>query len=458
MMRRLIKRIARSDERLWRLAVRIANVTCALRDLLPVPGDLTRLWAVLSRVDRERGRPAVPARRGGAPGVCMLVVSDLYRDPRVERSARVLAGAGIPVTVLCPRLSHEDVREPPDWGPGVGFRMMPFRRSFFRFPYLYDPVMEREAERLDCAVIYCNDLNTALVGLSVARSRQRLCVCDFHEWWSENAKFDVASGTFVPLPTHVRLLSKQVERVVMRRADAVITVSQAIVDALMREYRPSRPVHLIRNIPAVTRARAGRYDLRAELGIPPDRFLVLYQGGVGPSRHLEPIVEAVARLEGVVLAIRGPGVEVFGEQYAARGAALGAADRVRCLPPIPSADVVAACHGADAGIWTLAPICLNFELALPNKVFEYLAAGLPLLVAHHPEPRRIVDEFRCGECFDPDDPADIARAIARLRDDRGLRGEMSANARRAARAFDPDAEARKVCEVYRELLEEPDQA
>ena len=83
-------------------------------------------------------------------------------------------------------------------------------------------------------------------------------------------------------------------------------------------------------------------------------------------------------------------------------------------PPVPSKDVVAAARGADAGIWTFPALCRNFTFALPNKIFEYLAADLPVLVAHYPEAKRLVLESEVGLTFDPYDPHSIAESINRL--------------------------------------------
>ena len=97
------------------------------------------------------------------------------------------------------------------------------------------------------------------------------------------------------------------------------------------------------------------------------------------------------------------------------------ADRVKLEPPVPSSDVVAAARGADAGIWTLPALCRNFTFALPNKIFEYLAADLPVLVAHYPEAKRLVLEHEVGLAFDPYDPQSIAQSIKRLMQDEPFR-------------------------------------
>ncbi|MCG2643614.1 glycosyltransferase [Bradyrhizobium zhengyangense] len=88
---------------------------------------------------------------------------------------------------------------------------------------------------------------------------------------------------------------------------------------------------------------------------------------------------------------------------------------------MPSADVVAAARGADAGIWSLMPVCKNFLYALPNKPFEYVAAGIPVLAAELPEVKREILDPGLGYGFSHSDPASIAAAVARLRADPDIR-------------------------------------
>src|SRR5262249_44155012 len=150
----------------------------------------------------------------------------------------------------------------------------------------------------------------------------------------------------------------------------------------------------------------------------PQTKVVLYQGGVGPSRNLEPVIRAMALVRGTALVIRGPGVETFGKGYLDLAERCGAGGRVFCLDAVPSGEGVRRAREADFGLWTLlSDVGLNFRLALPNKVFEYLAAGLPVLSADLPEVRALLDRYQCGLCFDPEDPRDIARVISQLAQD-----------------------------------------
>jgi starch synthase len=150
----------------------------------------------------------------------------------------------------------------------------------------------------------------------------------------------------------------------------------------------------------------------------------------------------------VVLVIRGPSLDLFGEHYRSVANSAGVADRLILADPVPSRDVVAAAHGADAGLWTLPNISKNFYYALPNMVFEYLAAGLPLLVAEFPEPRAVVKELGVGLAFDPYDPISIGTQINRLSQDREFAARCREAIPQALRALDASAEWEQLSRVY----------
>jgi glycosyltransferase involved in cell wall biosynthesis len=137
---------------------------------------------------------------------------------------------------------------------------------------------------------------------------------------------------------------------------------------------------------------------------------------VGPSRALEPVIRALAYSPKAALVIRGPGIEHFSESYRDIAIEHGVANRLHMMPPVESSRVVSAARGADCGIYTVANICKSFTYALPNKVFEYLMADLPVLTANYPEVQRLAVEGGVGLGFDPEDPASIAATINQMHD------------------------------------------
>jgi starch synthase len=411
---------------------------------------------------RFRREWSSPANRGigrDAQGreVVMLVVADMRFDPRVEREARALAAGGYVVTVIWtdPLMAASGQPTPIDWGEGVAFRSLPKRAGAFswQFPGFLGTAMLDAALAHRPFAFHGHDLNTCLVALTAARRTGAHAICDFHEWYSENVTWRPLRRVYTPHSRPVKLAYRWLERLCFTHASALVTVCHSIADEMAHEWSGGRrTVHVIRNIPDGAREPSRDYPpLKAQLGLETERFTLLWQGGTGPSRMIEPIIEALAFAPGCTLIIRGPEIETYGPGYAALAARIGASDRLLLAPPVPSRDVVAAARGADAGIWTLPELCKNFTYALPNKIFEYLSSDLPVLVAHYPEARRLAEEYGVGLAFDPYDPRSIAAAINRLIEEPGLRGQLAASTQAALGAMDAAAEWRKLVAVYDEL-------
>jgi len=383
--------------------------------------------------------------------VVMLVLSDLRIDPRVEREARALAGAGYRITVICPEpFQGASTTLAIDWGPDVEIKLIDIRAAGFasyRPGYLAEAIY-REAVQHRPFAFHAHDLNMAYAALAAARQTGSHLVVDFHEWFSENVHWDGRRKEWIPYPARWTTSMKELETRCLREASATITVCDSIADAMQKELGGSRP-HVIRNIPAFRPLKGRAYrPLKEELGLPEDCFLLLWQGGTGPTRLIEPIIEALAGAPDCVLAIRGPSLDIYGPDYLALAERIGAGGRLLLLPPVPSQDVVSAAAGADAGIWNLPALCRNFTFALPNKIFEYIAAGLPVLAANYPEAARLVLEYDIGLTFDPYDPTSIARAINQLSSDRQLATRFRLNAQSAMMQLSALNEWNKLVRLY----------
>lgn len=405
----------------------------------------------MEMVMRWRIGPGVGARAGGRE-VVMLVVSDLRIDPRVEREARALAAAGYAVTILCPDLGQGELAGYGlDWGPGIRFDILPWTAASFvnEAPgFMAHELYERALDYQPFAY-HAHDLNTAFAGLAAARRTGAHLIADFHEWTSENVHWDRLRAAYAPFEGEWKHQLQRLEARCLAEASAVVTVCDSIADALADELGDGKRPVVVRNIPAIA-ADAERFyaPLKQQLGLSEDQFVLLWQGGTGPTRLIEPIIEALALAPRCVLVIRGPSLDQFGQGYRAIAERVDAGDRLILLPPVLSRDVVAAARGADAGIWTLPSLCRNFTFALPNKIFEYMASGLPVLVAAHPEARRLVESHGVGLSFDPYDPASIAAAINRLIDEPGLAVALRHATGRALTALDPEREWDKLVAVY----------
>lgn len=406
------------------------------------------------------GRAGIGMRPEGRM-VVMLVVADMRFDPRVEREARALAASGFQVHVIWtdPQFLKGGPQVCIAWGQNVSFEALPMSAARFseHFPGFLGRGMLKAARAYRPYAFHGHDLNTALVALTAARASGAHAVCDFHEWYSENVTWAPLSGVYRPHNHFQKAAFRWLERLCFRHASALVTVCASIADEMAQTLGDGRvQVAVIRNIPDRAREPSRLYPpLKQQFGIPDYRFTLLWQGGIGPSRMIEPVIEALAHAPDCTLVIRGPEIETYGPGYARIASRIGASDRLFLAPAVPSRDVVAAARGADAGIWTLPNLCKNFSYALPNKIFEYLSSGLPVLVAHYPEASRLVEEYQVGLTFDPYDPRSIAAVIKCLAEDKVLRETLAANTEAALAGMDASAEWQKLVRLYSALPASP---
>lgn len=375
--------------------------------------------------------------------IVMLVVSALRIDPRVEREARALAEGGYRVHVIAPDISHPPLKEEPiDWGDRVSFEILDSSAADFCMadPYLHGEMMLAAAVRYRPLVFHCHDLSTCLIGLAAARYCGSKVVCDFHEWFSENVSWSIPQEQWVPHPQSKKDLFLAAESLVMRQSDEVITVCESIAKELDAKFPwRRRNVSVIRNIPNLSLTPTQDYpSIKEQIGVDDDAFVVVYQGGIGPTRMIEPIIQALEFSMDTILVVRGPSLDLFGETYKKTAVERGVGNRLLLLPPVPSRDVVIAAKGADAGIYTVANLCKNFYYALPNKIFEYVGAELPVLAANYPEVESLVSRYEIGLTFDPVSPLSIAEVFEKMKD-----GEVRGAFRRNVIAYKEELIATK---------------
>jgi glycosyltransferase involved in cell wall biosynthesis len=322
--------------------------------------------------------------------IAMLLHKSVEFDSRVRREASALAEAGHDLTVL-------ELAAVPDGATLDGFkrksvlpspglrRRLPFHIYRVAFLVLFVAGIVRLRPR----VVHAHDAAMLLPGVLGARLTGARLVYDSHE---------LATGVPYRGRTWGRLVGL-IERLVVPRSAAVITVSDGIAARLRDRYRLATPPVVVRNVSAL--ARTGDGGLRQTLGLDPDDPLVLHQGAPAPDRGCELLVDAVAQLEGVHLVFLGDPEAGYQRQLEARINRRDVADRVALLPSVPLDELLAHTAEADVGVTLLQDTCENHRLALPNKLFEYIAAGIPVIASALPETERLIDRYGIGWCVRP---------------------------------------------------------
>jgi glycosyltransferase involved in cell wall biosynthesis len=370
----------------------------------------------------------VEADLGRGRHVAMLVRNPFTHDSRVEKEARTLIAAGYRVTVVADAAPGLPSRERRD---GIDVRRV--ARRLARVPGLrflvHEARLARALRALGPDVLHAHDSNALVPVAWAARSLGAPFVYDAHDLWLGRPRRERSRPYFVLN----QLLYGLVERLLIPRAAATLTVSEPIARHLRRRYRLLH-VHLVPNYPEEG-APGQRKELRSLMGggsIGPGA-VVLYLGGLMAGRGLEQLVDAVGMARSAELVLLGDGP--LASDLLRRAAASGAAGRVHLLAPVAPEDVTAYAASADIGVSPIVPSSLNYRYSLPNKLFQYMAAGIPVVASDLPQVRDVVEGAACGIVVDTTRPVAIAEAIDRLAYDRdesramGRRGREAVDAR-----------------------------
>ena len=194
--------------------------------------------------------------------------------------------------------------------------------------------------------------------------------------------------------------------------DGLLTVSTAYADVL-EEVWGIRP-RIAWNGPDHEPVDAPRRIWHDRLGLAPDAPVVLYLGLVLDGRGIGQLCDAIGLVPRGILVVAGYGTDY--ERFRARAAALPHADRIHFPGPVAPADIPAAIAAADVSAMPVEGDTLNHRLNTPTKLFDAMGAGVPVVASDLPGMAPIVRATGCGELCDPDDPADIARAITTIVD------------------------------------------
>lgn len=248
-----------------------------------------------------------------------------------------------------------------------------------------------------------------------------------------------------------RWLLATAERRWARRAARVITVNDAYADVMASRLGVRRPL--------VVMNCSYRYDppdppirrFHERLGLTSERPVVLYHGGLFPHRGIEELIDAMASVPDAELVLMGYGV--MEAELPARIAASAAAARIHVLPAVRPEELHDWVTSADVAAMPIQPSTLNHRLTTPNKLFEAMAAGVPVVASDLPGMATIVRATRCGELCDPTDPGSIAAAIRTILDAprEGRRGYGERGRAAANQKYNWEAQAAILFDEYTRL-------
>ena len=335
-----------------------------------------------------------------------VMTGDLYRNSRALKQLRSLASHGWHVEVLFLEGDAAPIPLPEAIVP----HPLPRPRSIG--PQFFWDVHGTFAAALDSLpadVFHASDLYALKACRTRADKLGVLYTYDAREYYPHVA------GT-VGKPWARWWWARQ-ERKHIRGAAAVFTVSDSIALALARDYGIERPT-VVHNAPERAPERAPDVDSPGRaLPVPgpfahladPDTPVILHLGQMKAHRGGSTLIRAMAFVPQGVLVFLGYGSEQ--EKLARLAEKIGVKDRVHFLPPVSPDAIRETVRHASIGVTLLEDTCLNHRYALPNKLFDYIHAGIPVLASDLDETKRVVERYGIGETAPADDPEAVGRAI-----------------------------------------------
>jgi glycosyltransferase involved in cell wall biosynthesis len=391
----------------------------------------------------------------------MPVYSYYPFDPRVRRAAEALVEKGYSVDVICLRGENEDkhstyngvnaYRLPLEHRRGGYLRYLYNYGMFFLLSFLMLNSLDRKKRY---SVVHVHSLPDFLVFITFFQKRRGIkIVLDLHEAMPEifAARFNKDTGSFL---TRFPMF---LERISHAFANQIITVNNAIKEIYMKRGVPEKKITVIMNSPDEgLRQKKDISDFVAKLGLD-NKFLLVFVGGINSERNIEVILNATAKVKSTI-----PNFYfiIFGHSYGQKKGSykdqlralvreLGIEDNVYIGGKLDPEEVSSYLELTDFGVVSYVRNPLT-EVAMPNKVFEYIAVGKPIIVCRLKALHSLLGE-NCALYYKPGDSDDLAKKILMVHSQMDKMADMISNARKVYDECKWDVMKERLYKMYEDL-------
>jgi glycosyltransferase involved in cell wall biosynthesis len=321
--------------------------------------------------------------------IIILVTNDLATDQRVLKVATVFQQNNFEILLVGRRLQNS---------PDIEFTNRRFKLLFNRSVLFYTEYNIRVFFLLlfaKCSHILANDTDTLPAAFVVSKLKRIRLLFDAHELFPEVP--ELADRHFV------KKIWTKIEDFIFPHLKNSYTVCDSIANYYNQKYGISMKV--IRNIPL----HHSFSDKILDYG---DKKIILYQGALNKGRGIEWVIDAMSMIENAILVIIGTGD--LDEQLRTQVRSAKLENKVRFLGRIEASELYKYTPSASLGICLLDNIGLSYYFALPNRIFDYLHAGIPVLATCFPEIENIVSKYKTGELINHYEPEYLAGVINKM--------------------------------------------
>ena len=311
-------------------------------------------------------------------------------------------------------------------------------RYFVDQDRFYTQLFYPTASRYRPDVVVANDLPMLPVAYKIAEASQARLVYDSHELFCEQE-----------FSKREKQRWEKLERQYIGKCDAIITVNPSIATELEKRYGV-RDVQVVYNAERTyTPLQASRY-FHERFGFASNQKVLLLQGGLSAGRNLDTLVESMRHVNDpeVVLIILGDGLL----KHKLEDKAQAVPGRIFFHPAVSQDQLLNLTASADAGVIPYLANCLNNYYCTPNKLFEFIAAGIPVLATDLPEIRKLVSGYEIGLVGETSSPDKLAQLIDDFFSNQDRVNAWTANIMKARKEVCWDVEEKKIQSIYGRLL------
>ena len=366
------------------------------------------------------------------------VINDLSTDQRVHKVCTTLEKLGFDVTLV----GRKQRKSLP-----LADRSYKTKRMFLLFekgPLFYAEYQFRLFLYLlfhKADVLVSNDLDTLWPNYKISKLKSAHLVYDSHELFCEVPELQNNPKK--------KNIWKNIERKIFPKLKYVFTVNDSIAKMYSEEYKVD--VKVVRNIPLLSSQTTIENSSKEQLGIPSDKKIIVLQGaGINVDRGAEEAVEAMQYVENALLLVIGSGdvMDVL-KQLVEK---LKLNDKVKFIGKVPFQKLVQYTRCADLGLTLDKDTNINYKYSLPNKVFDYIHAGVPVLSSGLVEIKKIIDEYAIGDCITSHEPKHIADKITAILSDDNKLQVWKKNTKIASEKLNWEIEEKELIKVYSKFL------
>jgi glycosyltransferase involved in cell wall biosynthesis len=274
-----------------------------------------------------------------------------------------------------------------------------------------------------------NDLDTLLPNYLISKFQNKKLVYDSHELFTEVP--ELVDSSFV------KGFWSRLEKLIFPKLKNVIVVSESIALFYKEKYNVS--CHVIRNIPQTSDVQLDGFPIDVA-----NKKIILYQGSINKGRGLELIIDSMSLLEDHILVIIGDGDIIVDLKKKVLDKNLN--HIVFFLGKMPPSDLKKISPHATIGISLEEDLGLNYRYALPNKLFDYIHAEVPVIASDLPEIKKIVEKYKIGSILKNRTPEKLAELILSMDKENYLKALKTAK-----KELNWNTEKEKLISIFKHL-------